>query len=398
MKNSKLVTAFVMVLFTFILICNQVSAVQIFDGKTTDGIYKASEDESTFDIPFMRVSEQRMEIDKPISQIGLFFSYSSIDVNSNLAGVQMYYSNDTVRINSDISNAVIFCTGNVIVNANVQNTLFVYGNGTLTIGENGNVKGNIICYCPKLEVNGQVDGNILGNVSDVTINNVVNGKVNMNVTQMNFGEAAKVNNGININTNNQNLTIDENIATSTIDYVESQSESFSEYLIRVISNALTNIIIFLLVLIFIKNDGLNKLCNRIQGKSVFKNGLMGTVGILAILSFGIILLMVLLNLGIAAIIFSIASIIIFALLKNIVVGTFIVKLVEKKYSESQIKPNAILTCIVTFLLLEILQNIPYIGFIISVIIFVLAIGIILSILKKSDNHDSQPTVEVIDAK
>ncbi len=398
MKKSKLVTAFVMVLFTFILICNQVSAVQIFDSKTTDGIYKASEDDSSFDIPFMRVSEQRMEIDKSISQLGLFFSYSSIDVNSSLTGVQMYYSNDTVRINSDVSNAVVFCTGNVIVNANVQNTLFVYGNGTLTIGENGNVNGNLICYCPKLEVNGQVDGNILGDVSDVTINNVVNGKVNMNVTQMSFGDGAKVNNGININTNNPNLTIDESVATSTIDYVESQSESFREYVIRILSNTLTNIIIFLLILIFIKNDRLTKLCDRIQGKGVLKNGLVGTVGVLVILSFGIILLMVLLNLGIAAIIFSIAVIIIFALLKNIVVGTFIVKLVEKKYSESQIKPNVILTCIMTFLLLEILQNIPYIGFIISALIFVLSIGIILSILKRSNNQDSKSTVEVINAK
>ena len=82
MKKSKLIIAFVMVLFTFVLICNQVSAVEIFDSKTTDGIYKLSEDESSFDIPFMRVSEQRMEIDKTISQLGLFFSPSSIDVNS----------------------------------------------------------------------------------------------------------------------------------------------------------------------------------------------------------------------------------------------------------------------------------------------------------------------------
>ena len=395
MKNSKFIITFVMVLFIFISVCNKVSAVEIFDSKTTDGIYKLSEDDSSFDIPFTRVSGQRMEIDKSISQLGLFFSSSSIDVNANLTGVQMYYSNDTVRINSDISNAVIFCTGNVVVNANVKNTLFIYGNGTVTIGENGNVEGNLICYSPKLEVNGQISGNILGSVNDVTINNVVNGKLNMNVTQLSFGENAKVNNGININTNNQDLTIDESIATSKIDYIQSESESFTQYLIRIISNSLTSIIIFLLILIFVKNDRLTKLCDRIEGNTVLKNGLMGTVGILAILSFGIILLMVLLNLGIAAIIFSIASIVIFALLKNVIVGTFLVKLVEKKYSDNQIKPNLILTCIMTFLLLEILQSIPYIGFAISIIIFIISIGIIISILKK---QEKKPTVEVVEVK
>lgn len=395
MKKSKLTIAFVMVLFTFILICNHVSAVEIFDSKTTDGIYKLSEDESSFDIPFMRVSQQRMEIDNNISQLGLFFSPSSIDVNANLTGLQMYYSNDTVRINSEISNAVIFCAGNVVVNANVKNTLFVYSNGTVTIGENGNVEGNLICYSPKLEVNGKISGNILGSVNDVTINNVVNGKLNMNVTQLNFGENAKVNNGININTNNETLTIDESIATSNIDYIKSDSESFSQYLIRITSNALTSIIIFLLILIFVKNDRITKLCDRLQGNSVLKNGVLGTVGILVILSFGIILLMVLLNLGIAAIVFSVASIIIFALLKNIIVGTFLVKLVEKKYSESKIRPNIILTSIATFLLLEILQNIPYIGTVISIIIFVISVGIIISILKKQENNS---IVEVVEAK
>ncbi len=395
MKKSKLIIAFVMVLFTFVLICNQVFAVEIFDSKTTDGIYKLSEDESSFDIPFMRLSQQRMEIDKTISQLGLFFSPSSIDVNSSLTGLQMYYSNDTVRINSEISNAIIFCAGNVVVNANVKNTLFVYGNGTVTIGENGNVEGNLICYSPKLEVNGKISGNILGTVNDVTINNVVNGKLNMNVTQLNFGENAKVNNGININTNNETLTIDESIATSNIDYIKSDSESFSQYLIRITSNTLTSIIIFLLILIFVKNDRITKLCDRLKGNSVLKNGVLGTVGILVILSFGIILLMVLLNLGIAAIVFSVASIIIFALLKNIIVGTFLVKLVEKKYSESKIRPNIILTSIATFLLLEILQNIPYIGTVISIIIFVISVGIIISILKKQENN---PVVEVVEAK
>lgn len=395
MKKSKLIIAFVMVLFTFVLICNQVSAVEIFDSKTTDGIYKLSEDESSFDIPFMRVSQQRMEIDNNISQLGLFFSPSSIDVNANLTGLQMYYSNDTVRINSEISNAVIFCAGNVVVNANVKNTLFVYCNGTVTIGENGNVEGNLICYSPKLEVNGKISGNILGSVNDVTINNVVNGKLNMNVTQLNFGENAKVNNGININTNNETLTIDESIATSKIDYIQSESESFTQYLIKITSNTLTSIIIFLLILIFIKNDRITKLCERLQGNSVLKNGVLGTVGILVILSFGIILLMVLLNLGIAAIVFSVASIIIFALLKNIIVGTFVVKLVEKKYSESKIRPNIILTSIATFLLLEILQSIPYIGTLISIIIFIISVGIIISILKKQENN---PVVEVVEAK
>ena len=57
MKRSKLTIAFVMVLFTFILICNHVSAVEIFDmvyqEVVQDKLDVLLEDEYTFEDPLM---------------------------------------------------------------------------------------------------------------------------------------------------------------------------------------------------------------------------------------------------------------------------------------------------------------------------------------------------------
>lgn len=393
MKKNKICLMLVMVL-TCIMTLSNVFAVEIYDTKIMEEIYKTSEDDSSFNLPFIRVSEQRMDVDKSIAQTGMFLSSAGIDVNAPLEGVQLFCSNDTVRLNSDIESAIICSNGNVILNANVNETLMVYCSGTVTITETANVKGNIICYTPELHVNGNIDGNILGSVGIVNVNSVVNGQIRMSVNEISFGENAKVLQGISLNTSNTELKIDEAVGTATIDVIEVEQTTIKDYAVKIISAALNNIIIFLLVLIFVKNDRLNKIMDKFKGNSIIKNGIYAYVILLALICGGIVILTIIPELGFASMILSAAIMIIFTLLKDVFVGTLIVKLVEKKYNSSEAKPNNVLAAIVTFIILEILENIPYIGSLISFVIFIIAIGIGATLIKKEDNKKETEIIEV----
>lgn len=396
-KGVAIIVALVLCVITF----NSTFAVEIFDNKTSSEVYKVSEDDSSFDVPFSRIVENRIEVDKSISQMGLFMTTSSIEVSEPLKGIQVFYSNDTIRINSDTEYPIIFSTGNVVINGTIEKTTFIYCNGTITIGENANIKENLICYAPKIEINGVVDGNILGNVNTLNINNVVKGKIKMNVVEVNSSENAKVEKGLEINTSNKELTISENVGASTIDIISNEKDtSVKSYLLEVLTATLGNIVIFLLILIFVKKDRLEKIADKLQnGRMVLKNGIYSYLFLLAMLCFSVVLLVLLTKLGVVFIVFGTAVLTIITILKNVIFGTFITELVSKKYNDAQVKPNNILTAIMTLLILELLETIPYVGEVIKFITFIISLGIIVSLTFKTRfNVTKEDKTEVIEAK
>lgn len=396
-KGVAIIVALVLCVITF----NSTFAVEIFDNKTSSEVYKVSEDDSSFDVPFSRIVENRIEVDKSISQMGLFMTTSSIEVSEPLKGIQVFYSNDTIRINSDTEYPIVFSTGNVVINGTIEKTTFIYCNGTITIGENANIKENLICYAPKIEINGVVDGNILGNVNTLNINNVVKGKIKMNVVEVNSSENAKVEKGLEINTSNKELTISENVGASTIDIISNEKDtSVKSYLLEVLTATLGNIVIFLLILIFVKKDRLEKIADKLQnGRMVLKNGIYSYLFLLAMLCFSVVLLVLLTKLGVVFIVFGTAVLTIITILKNVIFGTFITELVSKKYNDAQVKPNNILTAIMTLLILELLETIPYVGEVIKFITFIISLGIIVSLTFKTRfNVTKEDKTEVIEAK
>ncbi len=386
--NKQKITAFILALVVFFTAANSIYAISIFDTKNSLDVYKASEDDSDFALPFTRICENRIEIDKPISQIGLFATASSIEINKKLDGIQLFYSGDTIRINSDTEYSIIISNGNVIVNGIIEKSTFIFSNGSIILGENANIKGNLICYAPKLEINSQIDGNILGEVSTLSINNNVNGKIKMNVYDVNFSENVIVEKGIEINTTNKNLSIPESVGTSIIDVVGNDLNiSLKENAYKVFIAVISNLIIYLFISIFVKKDKLRSAIKRINfQRNVIYYGVRTYLCLLALIALGIILLPIIAKLGISIIIFASAIMIIFTLLKNVIFAIFVSQIIEEKYKDAQYKVNSIIGAILTLLIIEILEMIPYIGQITKFIIFIITIGIILELIqKKSDN-------------
>ncbi len=399
-KIASIIIALVVCLVSF----NTTYAVSIYDVDAVDGVYKVSEDDSTFNLPFLRVVQDRIEVDKPIEQTSILMSNSSIDVSEPIEGLQMLYSNDIIRLNSTTDYPIIFSSTGVVIKGTVEKNALIYSGGTVTIEEGANIKGTLLCYAPKIEVNAEIDGNIIGNTSTLNINNVINGTVKMDVTEVNFSESAVVEKGIELNTTNKNLVIPETVGESKVDYIEISSKiSIGQYFINVFTAAISNVAIYLLLLIFVKKERIAKLSEKLtNGKNAIANGLKGYLALIISICFGIAMLPLLTGLGVSLVVFSIAAMIIFTLLKNVVVVTFVTELVREKYNDQAVKPNAILTAIMSFLILELIYTIPYFGQLVKFFVFIMALGFVLVLISKNKTQEKvenkEEKVETIEVK
>ena len=79
LKNRLRILLTLIVVFTLSL--NIVSAASLIDTQRVTDVYKMSDDTSEFKVPFLRIAQGRIEIDKELSQDGIFISQSGITGN-----------------------------------------------------------------------------------------------------------------------------------------------------------------------------------------------------------------------------------------------------------------------------------------------------------------------------
>ena len=386
---------FLTILLLALCICslNTVKAASVFDRKDTTGVYKASDDDSTFDIPFFRVSGERTELDKEISQLGMIISNSTVDVSAILKSSQFILANDTVRVNSQMEDALILCSNNVIINAPIDNVIILAGKG-ITIGEEGNIKENLIILGSDITINGNIDGNVLGITQNMVLNGTIGGKLSVDVVNAQFGENAKVEKGISITTPNSALEVPENVGEATIDLLQQETKStgmkIKDYLFNILVVVIRDLVTFFLIILIFKRERVEKIIAKVESKGLIKRGILFYIVSLLAIIFGLTLaLFILPQVGISALLLGIVSLVVFTLLKNIIVGTFIANLSTDRFDKIESKPNKTLMAIFTFLIIEILETIPFVGEIIKFIVFIFALGIVASLVIKNKKEDAK---------
>ena len=386
---------FLTILLLALCICslNTVKAASVFDRKDTTGVYKASDDDSTFDIPFFRVSGERTELDKEISQLGMIISNSTVDVSAILKSSQFILANDTVRVNSQMEDALILCSNNVIINAPIDNVIILAGKG-ITIGEEGNIKENLIILGSDITINGNIDGNVLGITQNMVLNGTIGGKLSVDVVNAQFGENAKVEKGISITTPNSALEVPENVGEATIDLLQQETKStgmkIKDYLFNILVVVIRDLVTFFLIILIFKRERVEKIIAKVESKGLIKRGILFYIVSLLAIIFGLTLaLFILPQVGISALLLGIVSLVVFTLLKNIIVGTFIANLSTDRFDKIESKPNKTLMAIFTFLIIEILETIPFVGEIFKFIVFIFALGIVASLVIKNKKEDAK---------
>lgn len=390
-KNRLKVILTLFVIFTVAL--NVVNAASLVDTQKIEDVYKVSQDSSEFKVPFVRIAQGRIEVDKELSQDGVFVSQGGIEVTKPVDGIQVYYSADTIRLNADSEYSVIISGGNVIISGVVEKTTMIYCIGEVTLDETANVKGNLLVYTPVLNIKSKVDGNIVGVANKINLNNEVAGQVRVQAEEVNVSEIGKVNGGFEITTSNPNLKVDG----ATIDLIKEQGNRGAKtFIVTLLNTSIMDIVVYLIILIFVKKERLSAIAKKLDGgKRVLVNGLLSIAGIAMSIVVGIVLVLLLPKLGIASVIFGVAVLIIFALLKNIIVVTLVTEMAIDKYEGREDKPNRIVTAIISFIVLNLLAKIPIVGTIVETFMFIMATGMIISLCVKS-NIDEKSKIEVVD--
>lgn len=389
MKKSKFIISF-FVFFVLAFTINTVNAESVFDTKETQEVYKASEDDSVFDIPFVRVFGERATIDKEISQLGMIISNSTLDITSTLKSSQVIMARDTIRINSDVEDVFVLGTNSVIINANVKN-IIVFAGQSITIEENGNVEENIIYASPSIKIDGNVDGNVLGSSSSIILNGQIKGKFRVETNSIEFGEKAKLDQEAYINTTNAQLSVPEEIGNAKVEIVTTNSNQVSTtnkvktYMFYLILALVRDLVAYVVIILFVKKENVQKMVSKVTPNSIIKKGVITYIVSIACILFGFTIgLFILPQLGWSAVIVGIALLTIGTLMKNIVVGTFISNLSSDRLNSMENKPNGILMTIMTFLMIELIETIPFIGQLIKFVIFIFAVGIMISIITNKE--------------
>ena len=397
MKNKiGLMLAVFMILFVSI---GSVNAQPITDTKTYAEVYKASDDTSSFDIPFVRVTIGRMDVNKEINQDGIFIANSVIEVNENLTGNQMIYSTDTVRINASTENTMVFSAGNVIITGEITGSTLIYASTGVTLEEGANVKGNLIVFSPALTINSDVDGNIIGACTTLNLNKNVKGKVRLEASYANIAEDVTVDSGLFIKTVNKDLKVPASIENATVELRDtsvSTSQKIKTYLKSLLSAIAGDLLVYLLLLILFKKERLSKVAGKlVHGKKTVLFGILATLAMVFSVSLGIALTIFLPQLGLSLIIIGLGTSIVTLLLKNIILIVLVTEMAINRFDDTKVKPNRIMTALVSIIVLEILSTIPILGIIIGFFAFILAIGMIVSLFVKPKKEEKQ---EIIEAK
>ena len=393
LKNRLRILLTLIVVFTLSL--NIVSAASLIDTQRITDVYKMSDDTSEFKVPFVRIAQGRIEVDKELSQDGVFVSQGGIEVTKPVDGIQVYYSADTIRLNADSEYSALISGGNVIISGVVEKTTMIYCLGEVTLDETANVKGNLLVYTPVLNINSKVDGNIVGVANKINLNNEVAGQVRVRAEEVNVSEIGKVNGGFEITTSNPNLKVDG----ATIDLIKVQNNGGAKsFIVTLLNTSIMDIVVYLIILILVKKERLSVIAKKLDGgKRVLVNGLLSLVGIAMSIVVGIALVLLLPKLGIASVTFGVAALIIFALLKNIIFVTLVTEMAIDKYEGRENKSNRIVTAITSFIILNLLSKIPVVGAIVGIFVFIMATGMVISLCVSNNKKDNNE-VEVVDAK
>lgn len=407
MKKSKitigfLILAFVLV-FSFTIFKSNVFAAEdqntqentsinsIFDIDAQTEAYKFSEKRSPKG-PFIRYIQERVIVDKEVSGIGTTISEKTIDVTAPTTGIQILLAADTVRIDSSMEYAVVFSQTNVIIDGNITKDLVVFAGSKVTIGENANISGDIICYSNEIEVKGNVEGNLVGTAQKLIISGNIGKDLRMQLNNIELLDGNSINGDIFFTTYNKELNIKEKYPNAQVKVYEEKSGLLDAS--TILSGVITSLaftLLYLLIEKFTKGKVFSKMITKTRDNLLFFV-ISGGLSLMMVLPLVFILIMLaafgLGQIAIPALILYISYLLVVGLLSTFIIGSFLVKYMADTRFKAMGNGTKILSAFVIFMLLFILAKLPTVGIYITILLVMFAIGIVTTcIFKRKKNTD-----------
>ena len=363
---------------------NSISGV--VDSKLMDGVYKFSENNVPY-LPFIRYATDRILVDKEIGGTGILMSAKSIEVTSETSGIQVLFSNDATRISAPMEYVIIFGANSVTIDSTIKKDVFIYGSSEVTITENGKVNGNIICNAGTVNVKGTVSGSIIGQANDINITGKVEKDLRVKSYTASLQDESTVKGCTYIETYNKDLKLDDKF-NANINYLEIKKSSLNSK--SIINGIVTSLIFALIYLILIKkNDGktLDIMLNKTKSNSLFV--IMSSAIFLIIFPVICLLLLILALVGLYAVavpaLIAIVSIFtIECLLSTFIVGSVIVRYMDKNYFAKRGLSSIVLGAFIIYFTLYILARVPVISGYVVLSMIILSTGIVLTLMFRKD--------------
>lgn len=404
MKKTKNNLFIGFLVFIFVLVCsfivldNNVFAVEentqedekvnnIFDIDAQTEAYKFSEKKSPKG-PFIRYVAERVIVDKELSGMGAIISNKTIDVTAPTTGIQVLFASDTVRIDSSMEYALIFSSTNVIVEGEISKDLIVFAGSKLTIGENANVKGDIVYYGTDLEIKGNVEGNVIGSAQNLKLSGNIEKDLRMQLNNIELLDGNKISGDIFFITYNKNLNILDKYPNAQVKVYEQKTSILDfDVIIAGIITSLVFTLLYLLVDKFSKGKLFDKMISKTRSNLLF---FVISGGLSLMIIVPLVFVLILLNafglsaIALPALILYIAYLLVVSLLSTFIIGSFLVKYMSNTKFKDLGIGSRVLASFVIFMLLFILARVPYIGSYVTILLVMFALGIVTTYIFKKE--------------
>ena len=308
-----------------------------------------------------------------------FFYAGSEDVNINnpISGDVFVFSSGTVNINTQVTGNVFVCAPSVIVsdNAEIDSSLFNVSN-TLTI--NGYIGINVYNCSNKISLKGNIEADLFSVSQNTNLDGSVMGNVNISSENISLSDDAYIDGNFNYSAKQKN-DISDNVVGGSINY-SATSTSSDTTIMDFVENILSFIV--LAIVIFVVCKWLR--CKFIDSypdfvKNLPKSLLYGLLGLIVTPVLAFILLLGGITVNISLIIIAIYTIllVIASSISIIVLSKLVADKLHEKFEKMNDTLLTILTIAVLSIAYKLLQLIPTLGFIITLAVVIIGIGILI---------------------
>jgi cytoskeletal protein CcmA (bactofilin family) len=297
----------------------------------------------------------------------------------------LFAAGGTINVISEVGQDLRLAGGNIVVNNKVNGDLVVAG-GTIELTSNSFTRGDVMIAGGSVNINGPIEGNLTVKGGDVTINSEVKGRVSIAAgNKFNIGSRAIINNDLNY-TSPLEAQIDSNAKISgKVSYTplpvknrdKGGKTAFSAILTFFwIAKLLALIICALIIFYFFRKETIQVADKAWENFArYFLRGF-----IMLFLTPIAIVIMLITLVGMPLALMALFSYLVFLLLAGILSGVLfgrvLYQLLERKLATSVTWENIV----VGILILMLVGLIPFIGWVIVFIFFLVSLGSITDLV------------------
>ncbi|MEG1363324.1 MAG: hypothetical protein RSC92_02655 [Clostridia bacterium] len=212
----------------------------IIDSNITSDVIKLSDTKEIY-LPFLRLTTDRLLLDKDTNKSGLSVSGKNIDVTHKLGGVQVITSQDTIKIDGSLKNALLMAP-TVIINGAIDDTVAIVSEKTV-ISDKAILNNDAIIVSGNLDLKGNVLGSVIGIVGDINIEGNISKDLRVKTETLKISDNSKIDNKIYVESYE-----DINIQRDNFSFykLEENKENQINYLL-ILANSIILASIFLLI-------------------------------------------------------------------------------------------------------------------------------------------------------